>query len=562
MNSNPKSITLLLLCILNGSVEAQNNTVIESKRLPAVQGLQSSTLWALPVHQEIFGYFHSANSSIKSSVVNLLSAKQQQLPRTNAPVTQINFAGISSINNLTNYNKTFTPSDANGDVGPIHYVQTVNSLFQVFDKLTGNPLGDPFELSNVFASAGQVGPCATENQGEPIALYDPLANRWILSQLNFDTDSGGIAQPPFHQCIAISTSEDPTGSYFSYDFIIPNKNLGDYPKLGVWQDGYYMTFSQINGNYLNGIGVMVFDRNQMLLGNAAGANYHNLVNQSTLSQLLPSDIDGTDLPSITTPNYLIGFDSNALTHLPINKLRVFAAKADFSTPTSTGFIKEIARLPVASFNASVCNDPSQISFCISQPRDLMNSQQKLDSLSDRPMYRLQYRYFPKNCPVDNSLAACATLVLNHTVRGRAINEAAVRWYLLTQDITNNKIKVAQQGTYSPDNYSRWMGSVALNKRGDLAIGYSITNKFLFPSIGYAGRLVGDAPNMLTLEGMLYIGGGSQSNSERWGDYSSLAVDPVDECTFWYTNQYYLNNQDGANALWQTRIGSFKLSKDC
>ena len=562
MNNNLKHITLLLLCILNGSVNGQSADIIESKRLPVVQGLQSSAVGILAIHHGIFAHHLSANASLKINAVNLLLAKQQQIPKTNALPTQINFAGISSINNLTNYNKTFTPSDANGDVGLNHYVQAVNSLFQVFDKYTGNPLGDSFELSHVFASAGQAGPCATENQGEPIALYDSLANRWILSQLNFDTDAGGIAQPPFHQCIAISTSEDPTGSYYSYDFIIPNNNLGDYPKLGVWQDGYYMTFSQIRGSYLNGNGVMVFDRNQMLQGNAAGANYHNLVNQSTLSQLLPSDIDGTDVPAITTPNYLIGFDSNAVTHLPINKLRVFAAKADFSTSTSTGSIKEITRLPVTNFNASVCNDSSQISFCIPQPKDLINNQQKLDSLSDRPMYRLQYRYFPQSCPVDNSLAACATLVLNHTVRGRAMDVAAVRWYLLIQDTMTNKIKVAQQATYAPDNYSRWMGSAALNKRGDLAIGYSIANKFLFPSIGFAGRLVSDTPNILTLEGILFTGSGSQTNSERWGDYSAISVDPADDCTFWYTNQYYLNNQEGANALWQTRIGSFKLSNDC
>lgn len=542
---------------------------IESKRLPAITAEQSPPLPAImqartrpssagrhivPLHKRTVTETQQILQE-KKTVQDPLAAAQQQSRMATAPAPLINFEGISGDDNQAVFGYSPTPSDVNGDIGVNHYVQMVNNLYQIFDKQTGDALIGPFKLSRLFAAAGVTGACATEDQGDPIVLYDALANRWLLSQFNFKTNSVGVDKPPYHECIAISATDDPTGSYYVYDFVIPNDYMGDYPKFGVWNDGYYMTIAQYKGQNFKGEAVMVFDRKNMLQGKAAGVNYHNLASQPNLSVLLPSDNDG-DAPPVGTPNYVIGFGNNMYT----NKLRIFEVKADFSTATTTGSIKERPPLKVATFNPDICrNDAGN---CIPQPSGLNGRQQKLDALSDRPLHRLQYRYFAQGCPVDGALNGCATLVFNHTVRGNKIGEAAVRWYLLKQNTATKALGVAQQGSFAPDSTSRWMGSAALNKRGDLAIGYSLSSSSLYPSVGYAGRLVDDAPNALTLEGRLYTGHGAQTDSERWGDYSTLSVDPVDDCTFWYTNQYYANNRAGFNWLWRTRIGSFKLSNDC
>lgn len=556
------------LCIISHALYANDNITIESKRLPAINGKQSPSLSALsqaetklilaqrhvvPLHKRLNA--KQPTFLQEKTVRDLLLTAQQKYHLIKAPAPLINFEGINGYDNKAVFGYSPTPSDVNGDVGTNHYVQMVNNLYQIFDKQTGDALIEPFKLSRLFAAAGATGPCATEDQGDPIVLYDALAKRWLLSQFNFKVNRLGVDKPPYYECIAISATDDPTGSYYVYDFVIPNENMGDYPKFGVWNDGYYMTIAQYKGNRFKGNAVMVFDRQRMLQGKTAGVNYHNLARQSTLSVLLPSDSDG-NAPPAGTPNYVIGFDNN----MDTNKLRIFEVKADFSKATTTGAIKESPSLKVASFNPNVCGNPS--GTCIPQPSGFHNRQQKLDALSDRPMHRLQYRYFAQNCPVDNTLNACSTLVFNHTVRGNNKGEAAVRWYLLKQNTETQTLSITQQGTFAPDSTSRWMGSAALNNRGDLAMGYSMSSSLLYPSIGYAGRLVDDVPNTLTMEGRLYTGKGAQTDSERWGDYSMLSVDPVDECTFWYTNEYYANNQDGYDWLWRTRIGSFKLSDDC
>jgi hypothetical protein len=162
------------------------------------------------------------------------------------------------------------------------------------------------------------------------------------------------------------------------------------------------------------------------------------------------------------------------------------------------------------------------------------------------------------------LAGCGSFVFNHTVQGVNAGESAVRWYMLKQNLATKAISIAQQGTFAPDANSRWLGSAALNKRGDLAIGYSVSSSTMYPSIHYAGRLATDPKNSLSMTGVLQNGNGSQTNlsPQRWGDYSMIAVDPVDDCTFWYTNQYYSNASNGQKLLWQTRIGQFKLSALC
>jgi hypothetical protein len=382
-----------------------------------------------------------------------------------------------------------------------------------------------------------------------------LADRWLLSEFNYNLDKFGNAKPPYHECIAISKTGDPTGQYYVYDYIVPNNNFPDYPKFGLWQDGYYMTTFQYLNDKPSGNAILVFDRNKMLVGAKAAVNYHDLANNPRLSVLLPSDLDGPSPPA-GTPNYIIGFQGEKYTLLPTPKMRIFEVKADFS-PLAAGFIKERTPLPVSAFTPSICNNAS--GFCIPQ----RGTTQKLDALSDRPMNRLQYRYFSGRCPIDTSAALCASLTFNHTIRGENYGESAIRWYILNYQPDTDQLSVAQQGTFSPNTLSRWMGSAALNKQGELALGYSISSDSTYPSIHFAGRLASDPENVLTLMGLLKKGGSAQlDGSRRWGDYTMMAVDPVDDCTFWYTNQYYATRNAGLNSLWQTRIGSFKLSGDC
>ena len=449
------------------------------------------------------------------------------------------FDGLSNADNLAAFGSRWVPPDTNGDVGPGHYVQVVNSLLRVFDKV-GTPLGAPFKMSSLFAAAGVTGLCATHDDGDPIVLYDHLADRWLISQFAF----GGSA--PFFQCVAISRTGDPTGSYFAYVFQMPNSKFNDYPHFGVWPDGYYMTDNQFNKSTFAGAGVFAFDRARMLAGDpTAGFIYFD--RPTNPGGMLPSDLDGPPPPP-GTPNYFALFTGSGGT----SALRVFEFHANFSSPASSSFVERgDSPLAVAPFNPSMCNFSES---CIPQP----GTSSKVDALSDRLMHRLQYRQFSSSCPVNTALASgCGTLVLNHTVDENGADHAGIRWYVLTIANGTNHLAVDQQATYAPDSDHRWMGSAAMDGEGNVAVGFSVSSSATFPSIRYAGRLVSDLDGTLAQgEATLTAGGGSQTGSDRWGDYSMLAVDPQDDCTFWYTNEYY---SASSSIGWRTRIGSFTLS---
>jgi hypothetical protein len=564
-----KTTLLTVLCLMAltdlGYAQGQNS-IADSQQLPAVEAGESPALRDIAQTPEqafteprVVQLRHrKATPSPKAlmAVVDPLIALQQSTQLIMAAQPLLTFDGLGGLDNNALFGEPFSPPDTNGDVGLNHYVQMVNTLYQVFDKQTGTPLTQPSKLSTLFKAAGKKGPCANQNQGDPIVLYDHLANRWLLSQFNYAVDLLGNDKPPYHECVAISKTGDPTGAYYVYDFVIPDNKFPDYPKFGVWTDGYYMTVEQYSGGSYLGEAVFVFDRTKMLMGQAAATNYHDLSAKTNLTVLLPSDLDGAP-PPVGTPNYVIGFQ-NVTWNKPTSKMRIFEVKADFSATSTGGSIAEKASLTTAAFNPLICANSS--GYCIPQP----NTIKKLDGLSDRPMYRLQYRYFSSNCPLNSTAAACGSLVFNHTVQGANKGESAVRWYILRHNLATQRINISQQGTFAPDTNSRWIGSAALNKRGDLAVGYSVSSSSLYPSIHYAGRLVTDPKNTLSITGSLQNGSGSQTNSspQRWGDYSMMAVDPVDDCTFWYTNQYYSSPANGQKLLWQSRIGHFKLSDLC
>jgi hypothetical protein len=397
-------------------------------------------------------------------------------------------------------------------VGATQYVQWVNTSFAIFNKTTDALIAGPTAGNTLWSGFG--GGCQTNNDGDPIVLYDKLAQRWIFSQFSVSTT-------PYLQCIAVSTTSDATGTYNRYSF--QYSNFDDYPKMGVWPDGYYETFNMFNGNTFVGADACAYDRTKMLAGQTATQVCFQ--QSSSVGGLLPSDVDGLTAPPSGSPDYMIYFGTN--------NLNLYKFHVDFVTPTNSTFTGPTV-IPVTAFTP-LCNGGT----CVPQP----STTQQLDSLADRLMYRLAYRNFGTH----------ESLVVNHSVA--VSGSGGVRWYEI-QNPSGTPL-VAQQSTFSPDSTYRWMGSVAMDSAGDLAVGYSKSSSSLSPSIAFAGRIPTDPTGTLEAETSVVSGSGSQNGSlSRWGDYSGMTVDPVDDCTFWYT-QEYMKTTGSFN--WSTRIANFKFT---
>jgi subtilase family serine protease len=454
---------------------------------------------------------------------------QNTLSGPNAPAPVLSFEGVSNVNSVL-------PPDTNGDVGPNHYVQWVNVSFAIYSK--GSPptrLYGPAAGNTIWSGFG--GPCETRNDGDPIVRYDHLADRWVMSQLAIPNSFFGILFAPFYQCIAVSATSDPTGAYYRYQFAFDK--LNDYPKLGVWPDGYYLTMNQYLPPLLEwgGQGVAVLDRASMLAGHAASMVYFDLAGVDTnLGGMLPSDLDGPPPPA-GSPNYFVQMDDDAWGYADSDQLQLWQFHVDWSNPAASSFTRRMV-LPTQPFDSDMCAGTRN---CLSQPATAV----RIDSMADRLMYRLQYRNFGDH----------ESLVVNHTVDADGTDHAGIRWYEIRDPGTTPSIH--QQGTYAPDADHRWMGSVALDGSSNLALGFSVVGPATYPSIRYTGRLADDAPGLLTQgEATLVAGAGAQTHSSgRWGDYSIMAVDPTDDCTFWYTQEYYSATSEMG---WHTRIGAFSF----
>ncbi len=412
------------------------------------------------------------------------------------------FQGISATGSV--------PPDVVGDVGPNHYIQMVNSDFAIYDK-DGNLLVGPTPINTLWAGFG--GPCETNNNGDPIVQYDPIADRWLMSQFAIPGGAAG-----FHECICISRTPDPVaGGWYRYDF--PTRVLPDYPKIGVWPDGYYMSTYE-NAN----LGVFAFDRARMLLGLPAVNIKFTIPSLSTgrpQTRILPSDIDGATPPPAGAPNIFMRSVDGPLQGGGEDRLELFEFHADFVSPGLSTFTN-LLNLPTDPYDIEMCGALLPRT-CIPQP----GTSQTLDPLSNRLMRRLQYRNF----------GSYETIVANQTVDANGNDHAGIRWYELRR--AGGAWSIYQQGTYSPDNtVHRWMGSMAMNGDGEMALGYSVSSRSVFPGIRYASRKASDPPGVLSNETVLIDGGGSQTGSSRWGDYSAMNVDPSDDCTFWYTTEYY------------------------
>jgi hypothetical protein len=436
-------------------------------------------------------------------------------PQPNAFTGGVSFEGINQAGGCGNC----APPDTNGDVGPNHYVQTVNTSFAVWNK-TGSKLYGPAAINTVWQGFG--GACQTRNDGDPVMLYDSLADRWLISQFT--------ATSPYYECIAISQTGDPTGAWYRYAFQLSTTDFPDYPKFGVWPDGYYMSANWFtNGTTYGGPRPFVFDRAKMLAGQPATLQTTSSALGSAVNPILPADLDGATLPPSGAPGLFLEYGSS---------LNVYKFAVNWTTPAASTWTRS-ATLSAAAYTTLCSNTRS----CVPQK----GTTTKVDGIGDRLMNRLVYR----------NMGGYESLLASHSVNAgtRKVARAGMRWYEIRNPLGTPSIY--QQGTYAPaDGLYRWMGSVAMDKVGDIALGYSASNGSNYPSIRYTARIPTDALGTMGQgEATLYQGTGSQSGVSRWGDYSNLSIDPVDGCTFWYTQEY--NNSFGW--AWGTRIGSFKVA---
>jgi len=429
--------------------------------------------------------------------------------------TLANFEGMGA--GLAGFTVQSAPPDTDGDVGPNHYVQIVNSSVTIFSK-TGAKLLGPMPTNTLFN--GFNGACANTDDGDGTVRYDRIADRWVIAQFSVNGGNG-----PFFQCIAVSTGPDPTGSYARYQFSFEAFN--DYPKFALWPDAYYVTFNMFPNNSFAGARSCAVDRTKMLTGAAATMQCFNTGNQ--FGGLLASDLDGATPPPAGSPNYEIALGTGT------TDLAFFKFHVDFATPSNSTFVGPNT-VTVAAYTP-LCNGGT----CVSQP----GTTQKLDSLADRAMNRFVYRRFSDH----------ETLLMSHSV---AVGSGGgVRFYEL-RNPQNTVPSVFQQGTFAPDTAFRWMGSIAIDQAGDIAISYATASSSIAPSVRYTARVPTDpAGTMGQGEGSIVAGTGSQTGGlSRYGDYSALNIDPSDDCTFWATQEYLAAN---GSFNWHTRVASFKLA---
>ncbi len=455
------------------------------------------------------------------------------------PPAALSFDGISNKDNNDIYGYAAVPPDTNGDVGPNHFVQSVNILSRVFDK-NGNALTAPFKLSDIFSVLGTA--CSQRDDGSPTALYDALADRWILSQYC-------AIEPPFRQMIAVSKTGNPAGAYFVYEFVMPNFKLNDYAKFGVWSDAYYMSDDEFIGSDFAGNGVFAFDKRKLLAGDRTASYIYFNVPSATIVRrggFLPTDFDGLNAPPENAPNVFLTYTANEYGN-QADALRLFEFRADFTNPQNSTFTERgESPLPVAAFDPTSPDGRGDIQQ--PAPGDA------LDSQSDRLMYRAAYRNFG---------AAGESIVVNQTVRVSPASEtyrAGVRVYELRK--ANNIFSVLEQSTIGTLDASRWIGSAAQDYQGNIAVGYNYVSETEKPSIKFTGKSANEPAGTFRAENFLVKGTGVQGGfGSRWGGYSQLTVDPSDDCTFWLTNEYYSAESQAIDPVnWTTRIGKFKFDE--
>jgi hypothetical protein len=442
----------------------------------------------------------------------------------------LSFEGINNVNFVL-------PPDPDGAIGINNFVEMVNLSFAVYDRL-GNKLSGPTTIGTLF-SGFSISDCA-QNSGDPVVLYDRRDDRWVLTQF---TSRG----PNYWNCVAVSQTGDPTGSYYRYAFAA-GPNFPDYPKYGDWSDSYILTSRDFGNNGSYGISVYGLEKKKMVAGNPNARNVHFFLDSAVVpiatigDGLLPADVDGKSYPAAGAPAPVIGTqDDNGPYGASFDALNIYNLTVIWSNPNSSTLTGP-TQLATDAFNSTFpCGTGRQ---CIPQP----GTTTKIDFLGyrQRPTFRLAYR---KHVGYEQ-------LVTNQSVQASP-GVAGVRWYEIRR--IAGVYSIYQQGTYAPsDGINRWMGSIATDHHGDMLLGFSVSDgTSTFPGIRFTGRKPGDPLGTMTLhEAVIQNGSGSQTSAaNRWGDYTAMSVDPVDDCTFWYVNQYI---QTTGSAPWQTRIATYKI----
>lgn len=446
-----------------------------------------------------------------------------------APTVDLSFEAISAATSGCGC----LPPDTNGDVSDQHYIQWVNSSWAIYNKTTGAEIQGPTPGNSFFVGFG--GKCETTNSGDPIALWDPRAQRWVMSQF--------VTSAPFAQCVAVSTTSDPLGTYDRYEFNWPN--FGDYPKMAVWtdetgsQDAYLLTTHEFQGQNFQGAALIAMERDKMLAGdpNAAMIRFGGF----DAYGVEPINLIGSaDAPTNACGGYT-HFDANTSEYL------FWDICLDWATPANSTISATPTRVAGAPFVSYFNEVPQQ------------GTANGLDSFGTHIMYRANARAFSPDAPTRISL------VINHVVQGD-VEQGGINWVHLDLDDhgaspsvpTPLDKTIVEQGTYAPDGDTRWMGGIAIDANANIGVGFSKSNADIHPQIEISGRTLEDAPGTLRDEQSCTdgIANGSQtSSSQRWGDYSSMSVDPVDQCTFYFTSEYYPTT---AGSQWHTRVCSFKF----
>ena len=419
-----------------------------------------------------------------------------------------NFEGQPNLSNVA-------PPDPCGDVGPGFYFQMVNFSCAIYNKAGVKILG-PFSSASLWNGMPH-----NANNGDGIVLYDEHAGRWFVSQLSLPNFPNG----PYYQMIAVSQTSDPTGSWFRWEFAF--SVLPDYPKFGIWNNGYYMSCNRINSAMVYvGTGLAAFDRTAMLSGDPdARMILFELNSGDEAYSVVPADCDG-DFPFPGTPEYFLYVKRNFL------GIREFHANWNVPANSTLGNAVHISVSPFVNLTEGIPQRGTPI---------------MLMPLADPLMFRLQFRKFGDH----------ESMVANHTVD--AGKGTGIRWYELRR--TSDNWNLFQQSTWAPDSNYRWMGSIAMDSSGNIALGYSVSGKGLFPAVRYTGRMAHDPAGRMTIaEREIIPGSGAQTGEwgglGRWGDYSALSVDPASAATFWYTQEYFDSTSWNG---WKTRIASFSFA---
>jgi PKD repeat protein len=432
-------------------------------------------------------------------------------------------AGRELIMNFSGQESPYYPPDANGTAGPLYYMQTINTVYAIYNKTTGAIVAGPTNMNQLFSGV----PGANCNDGDPLVLFDEQANRWLAAELS-------ICGSNDRMLVAVSQTSDPTGSWHKYSFDVAD--MPDYEKFGIWQDGYYMGTNNGTGN-----DIYVFERSEMLNGGTAQfVGFNNPWRPTTIDGFMcvpPVDNDGA-FAQAGEPGLFITINDDAIAG-GSDQLWIYELDVDWNTLSNSTFDR-VQQLNVTAFDSNFGNTWDNIR----QP----GTSQRLDGIPMIIMNRPQYRNF----------GSYETIVCCHTVDLDATNHAGIRWYELRR--TSGDWSVRQSGTFGPDEHNRWMGSVSLNGNNEIGLAYSISSTSVYPGIRYCGQSSSEyaaGTGVLDIEeAVIQTGAHSQTGINRWGDYADLSVDPDNDHTFWFTSQYV-----GSGGARLTKISSFEFTPE-